>query len=80
MLVYKEYFKANVSIYISHITTFTFPHALPPFDKNYQISPSSSSMTIAFNCHFAISAAVRLDETQLPINLIGFSSHPCLFF
>ena len=35
-------------------------------------------MTVSFNRHFAISAAVRLNETQLAMDLIGFSSHPRL--
>ena len=68
MLVYFEYFNtvrisdaclqrifnAGVSIYISHITIFTFATCTPPFDKYYQILPSSSSIAMLFNRHFAI--------------------------
>ena len=50
-------------IYNSHITIFTFAkHAIPPFDKHYQISPSSSSMAMQFNRHFAILVSICLSR------------------
>ena len=65
MLVYEEYSNAGVSIYISHIIIFTFATCTPPFDKQYQMSPSSSSMAMSCNRHFAISAAVRFERNYV---------------
>ena len=46
-------------IYNSQTAIFTFTtHAIPPFDKHYQMSPSSSSMALPLNCHFAISVSI----------------------
>ena len=35
MLVYEEYFNAGVSIYISHITIFTFATAIIYIERSY---------------------------------------------
>ena len=51
-------------------------HALPPFDKHYQMSPSSSSMAMSFNRHFTILAAVRFGRNSVAdgFNSFFFSS------
>ena len=75
MLVYKEYFNAGVSIYISHITIFTFVTCTQSIIKCHHRHPQ-------LQC--PLTAALRflqqfvLDETPLPMDLIRFSSHPCL--
>ena len=88
MLVYEDYFNAGVSMYISHIVIFTFatytPHPTPPpfpphpppFDTHYQMSPSSFSIAMSFNCDFGISAAVRFGRNSVAdgFNSFFFSS------
>ena len=67
MLVYEQYFNAGVSTYILHITIFTFATCTPPppFNKHYQMSPSSSSMAVSSNRHFVIAAAVRFGRNSV---------------
>ena len=76
MLVYKEYFNAGVSIYISHITIFTFAntylrllHTVPSFDKHYQMSPLSPQRQSPLTATWRFQQQFLLDEIPLQIAL-----------
>ena len=51
MLVYKDYFNADVSIYISHITIFTFATLALPIEFR-KIKISLIKMHVAVLCNF----------------------------
>ena len=64
-------------LFTFHIQRYLhLPHALPPFDKHYQMSTSSSWAAISFNRYFAIWAAVRFGRNCIAdgFNSFFFSS------
>ena len=78
MLVYEEYINAGVSIYISHITIFTFSTCTPHLISIIKCHHRHPQLQCPLTATLRFQQQFVLDETPLPKDLIRFSSHPCL--
>ena len=78
MLVYEEYINACVSIYILHITIFTFSTCTPRLISIIKCHHRHPQLQCPLTATLRFQQQFVLDETPLPKDLIRFSSHPCL--
>ena len=78
MLVYEEYINACVSIYILHITIFTFSTCTPRLISIIKCHHRHPELQCPLTATLRFQQQFVLDETPLPKDLIRFSSHPCL--